>query len=106
MFNDAGSRRFRINFPWGEPGAVTGQVPGQVVSLLRVCDGERSRGELGQRLGLRRRDHLTEAYLRPAPNAGLVQTTVPDKPRSRNQRHRLTALGRTALQERGGGACG
>jgi ATP-dependent DNA helicase RecG len=110
IFNDAGTKRFRISFPWGESGSlpgqftgqVAGQVTGQVVNLLRACAGERSRGELQQRLGLRHRDHFNEAYLRPAMDAGLIEMTVPDKPRSRNQRYRLTALGRSVLGEKGG----
>ena len=45
-------------------------------------------------LGLRHEDHFRKAYLLPALQAGLIERTVPDKPRSRNQRYRLTPEGR------------
>ena len=94
--NDAGAKRFRLAFPWGDerPGQVTGQVTGQVERLLRSCDGECSRGELQAKLGLRHRDHFNDAYLRPALDAGLIEMTIPEKPRSSHQRYRLTPLGR------------
>lgn len=44
-------------------------------------------------LGLSDRKHFTEIYLQPGLVAGLVEMTLPDSPRSRTQRYRLTALG-------------
>nr|WP_298269795.1 hypothetical protein [Geobacter sp.] len=38
-------------------------------------------------------------YLRPALDAGLIEMTIPDKPRSSNQRYRLTAKGRQFLEQ-------
>jgi hypothetical protein len=74
--------------------AVTGQVTGQVQRLLAVCNGELSRAELQETLGLRHRDNFIEAYLQPALNAGLLEMTISDKPRSSKQKYRLTEKGR------------
>jgi len=90
-----------------EASQVTGQVTGQVAPqrdeplgrVLLVLTGERSRGELQEALGLAHRDHFNQAYLQPALDAGLVEMTIPDKPRSSKQRYRLTALGRRCQAE-------
>ena len=75
-------------------GEVTGEVTEQVESLVTSVQGERSRTELQQALGLRHEDHFRAAYLRPALESGLIEMTIPDKPRSSKQRYRLTAAGR------------
>lgn len=79
--------------------ASTQQVTLQVGNLIRCLDGECTRAEILQRLGLRDRFNLTKEYLRPAIAEGLVEMTIPDKPRSSKQRYRLTSSGRE-LQER------
>jgi ATP-dependent DNA helicase RecG len=76
---------------------VTGQVTGQVRRLLAVCNGALSRAELQGKLGLRHRDNFIEAYLQPALNAGLLEMTIPDKPRSSKQKYRLTEEGRALV---------
>ena len=45
-------------------------------------------------LGLSDRKHFTVTYLKPGLEAGLVEMTLPDSPRSRTQRYRLTIPGR------------
>lgn len=60
-----------------------------------------SRGALQDALGLAHRDHFTAAYLNPAIEQGLVELTIPEKPRSGNQRYRLTALGARVKRARG-----
>jgi len=66
----------------------------QVNRLLAACDGELSRAELQSRLGLEDRKHFHATYLQPALAAGLIEMTIPDKPRSSAQRYRLTSAGR------------
>ena len=56
-----------------------------------------SREQLQKAVGLKPRDHFREAHLLPALRAGLIEMPVPDKPRSRNQRNRLTSTGRELL---------
>ena len=69
---------------------VTGEVTGEVGRLLRATQGEMTRMELQSALVLKHEDHFREAYLVPALQAGLLEMTVPDKPRSRLQKYRLT----------------
>ena len=45
-------------------------------------------------LRLADRRHFVRTYLQPGVEAGLVEMTLPDSPRSRTQRYRLTILGR------------
>lgn len=71
---------------------------GEVRRLLPLCHEPTSRKELMGRLGLRHEDHFRKAYLIPAIKAGLIERTVPDKPRSRLQRYRLTAAGKALIE--------
>jgi ATP-dependent DNA helicase RecG len=60
-----------------------------------------SRKQIQDALTLKHEDHFREAYLKPALAAGVVEMTLPAKPRSGNQRYRLTALGRQWLASQG-----
>jgi len=73
---------------------VTGEVTGEVMRLLNVCEGEKSRKELQGLLGLQHEDHFRKAYLLPALAAELLEMTRPTTPKSRMQRYRLTEKGR------------
>ena len=72
---------------------VTPQVTGHVVQLVAALSGQMSRGQLQERLGLKDRNHFMTSYLLPAVEAGLIEMTLPAKPRSQNQRYRRTAAG-------------
>ena len=72
----------------------TPHVTSHVGRLIAVLRGEMSRAELMDALGLKDRRHFTGTCLQPGLDAGLVEMTQPDRPRSRTQRYRLTALGR------------
>ena len=78
----------------------TTEVTTEVMQIIGVLDGEMSRRELQDVLGLRNAEHFRKAYLQPAIREGLVEMTIPDKPRSSRQRYRLTWRGRAL---RGGG---
>lgn len=69
---------------------VTPEVTPEVVRLLEIMDGEMTRAELQAALSLRDPDHFRVLYLRPALEAGLIEMTRPEKPRSSRQRYRLT----------------
>ena len=83
-------------------GQVSGQVTEQVLQLLRAVEGELSRGQLQSALSLAARDHFLKSYLNPALEAGLVEMTFPDKPRSSRQKYRLTDKGLQLVADAGG----
>ena len=61
----------------------------QVESLLeKMDDGEYSSSELMALLGLRDRKNFQASYLNPAMEAGFIERTIPEKPRSSKQRYR------------------
>ncbi len=77
---------------------VTPQVTPQVIDLLNALQGEMARSQLQERLGLRDRFHFRDAYLLPALEHGLIEMTIPDKPRSSKQKYRLTAKGKKKVK--------
>lgn len=85
---------------------VTPQVGPQVTPpvevLLRLLDsfGALSNTEIRKGLGLKDRKHVGERYLEPALAEGLVELTIPDKPKSSLQKYRITAKGRAWFAER------
>lgn len=72
---------------------LTGEVTGEVKRLLDALQGEMKRADLQVALGLRHEDHFRDAYLKPALEAGVIEMTLPEKPRSSRQKYRLTAQG-------------
>ncbi len=72
----------------------TPQVTPQVKRLLELVNGEMSRREVLDALGLRDRKWLRQGYLGPALQAGLIEMTRPEAPRAKDQRYRLTPAGR------------
>ncbi len=76
---------------------VTREVTPEV-RLLSVLVGEMTRQQLKQALGLKDDEHFRKAYLLPALDAGLIEMTIPDKPRSSKQKYRLTDKGMQAIQ--------
>jgi predicted HTH transcriptional regulator len=76
---------------------VTEQVTEKVVRLLRILEGELNRDQLQSALSLTHRVHFTNTYLNPSLEAGLVEMTLPDKPRSGKQKYRLTPKGRALV---------
>jgi ATP-dependent DNA helicase RecG len=70
----------------------TPEVTPEVERLLAVLKGEMTRTELMMALGLKDEKHFREHYLKTAINQGIIEMTIPDKPRSRFQKYRI-ALG-------------
>jgi cell filamentation protein, protein adenylyltransferase len=67
----------------------------KVMRLLRALrKSQRSTSDLMIELGLAHRPTFRKNYLHPALVAGLIEMTQPDTPRARNQKYRLTALGK------------
>ena len=69
------------------------QVTGQVKQLILLCDNELSRSELMNLVQLKGRDNFEKLYLQPALKQNLIERTIPDKPKSKNQKYRLTKKG-------------
>ena len=68
------------------------------VRLLQALSGEMTRQDLRDALGLKNDEHFRKTYLSPALDAGLIEMTIPDKPRSSKQRYRLTPAGHESLK--------
>ena len=49
-------------------------------------------------LDLKDRMHFVNEYVQPALASGIIEMTIPDKPRSGNQRYRLTVAGRSLVK--------
>ena len=81
----------RATAPEVAPEVTPEVTPG--VRLVRVLVGEMTRQQLQRALGLKDDEHFRKAYLQPALDAGLIEMTIPDKPRSSRQKYRLTAKG-------------
>jgi DNA-binding HxlR family transcriptional regulator len=64
---------------------------------LVAADSPASGAELQQAAGMKDRVHFLKAYLEPLLVDGLIERTIPDKPRSRLLKYRLTAKGRVLL---------
>jgi hypothetical protein len=76
---------------------VTPQVAAVLSAAVKPC----SRDELQSAADIKHREHFRKQYLLPLLEAGLLEMTIPDKPRSGRQQYRTTALGRAALGKRG-----
>jgi ATP-dependent DNA helicase RecG len=88
--------------PGGGPevtGEVTGEVTREVRRLLGVCRGSMTRRELQDALALKAEENFRMLYLTPALESGLIEMTIPNRPRSSKQKYRLTEKGRRFLAE-------
>lgn len=61
--------------------------------MLSVVQGEMSRKEIQEALGLADEKHFREHYQQSVIAQGLPEMTIPSKPRSQQQRYRLTDKG-------------
>ena len=67
--------------------------------VLEIANVPRSIQELMAPSGRTNRTKFRDQVLRPLFDAGLLELTIPDKPRSPQQRYRATAAGRALLKE-------
>lgn len=77
----------------------TDHVGDLVKKLVVVMSGEMSRPELQEKLGIKHIPHFRNQYLTPALEIGIIEMTLPDKIKSKNQKYRLTTKG-VGLQKR------
>jgi len=103
----AGSFFSAVFFPFAAIGAAsTQQVPRkypastpQVLAILNAAaSGDKAREELQAAAEIKDREHFRKQYLEALLSAGLLERTLPDKPRSPKQQYRTTPAGRAALE--------
>lgn len=78
-------------------GKVAPEVAPEVEKMLSVMQGEMTRSEIMSALGLSDEKHFREHYQQIGTRLGLIEMTIPDKPRSSKQKYRLTEKGRRWL---------
>jgi ATP-dependent DNA helicase RecG len=97
---------------------VTGEVTGEAtpedgaksglswdqVQILRNCLTEMAITELMAQVGRSNRTKFRDQVLKPLIGDGLIEMTIPEKPRSSKQKYRLTDAGRQVLAGIQGGA--
>lgn len=69
---------------------VTPKVPPQVTpqdKILVFCREPRSKAEIMEHCGYKDTKNFVQKYLRPLLDSGVLQMTIPDKPRSKNQKY-------------------
>ncbi|MBM3272935.1 transcriptional regulator [Candidatus Kaiserbacteria bacterium] len=80
---------------------VTPHVTPQVAAVLKAASTPCSREQLQAASDMKDREHFRKQYLLPLLEAGLIEMTIPEKPRSSKQQYRLTPAGKAALKTRG-----
>ena len=68
------------------------------VQVLKNAGDPRSLQDLLQLCGRSNRTKFRDQVIKPLLKAGLLEMTIPDKPRSSQQRYRTTAAGGTLLE--------
>lgn len=84
----------------GRPKEVTTEVTTEV-RLLQAMTKELTRQAFRIALGMKNDEHFRKRYLLPALADGLIAMTLPDKPRSRLQKYRITEAGCARLSALG-----
>jgi len=65
----------------------------QQVQVLETAESPKSLPELMESVGRTNRTKFRDQVVRPLLDSGLLEMTIPAKPRSSNQRYRTTAAG-------------
>lgn len=69
-----------------QKGEKTAQKEERINALLAYCKEPRDRNEMMSFLGIKHRTTFRSDYLNPLLNEGKIVMTIPDKPRSKNQK--------------------
>ncbi len=73
----------------------TEYVTEQVEKLILLMNNESfHRDDLMDKVEVKHKEYFRSSYLHPALELKLIEMTIPDKPRSKNQKYRLTDLGK------------
>jgi len=79
------------------------QVTRPMAAVLQTALQAAPRATLQEAAGMGDREHFVNSVLKPLLEFGLLEMTIPDKPRSSKQRYRLTEQGRAVLDEQKNG---
>ncbi|MBU4316218.1 MAG: hypothetical protein KKF30_02965 [Proteobacteria bacterium] len=80
---------------------VAPEVTPEVRRMLSVLMGEMTRREIMNAMGLSDEKHFREHYQQAAIRFRLMEMTIPEKPKSRLQKYRLTSKGKAFLEKSG-----
>ena len=81
---------------------VTAQVSAEVAAqVASFCQEPKPAKEIMAELGLKHWKTFQSNYLVPLMVMGILERTIPDKPRSRMQRYRTTEAGLETLKKAG-----
>lgn len=75
-------------------------LEGQRILEFLDNEGEKAICELAAMLDVTSKASVSKVYLRPMLDAGFIEYTIPEKPTSRNQKYRITDLGRQQISKR------
>lgn len=57
------------------------------IDLIRFCKSPKSRKEIADYLDIKTISFVTKEYIQPLVNTGKLKLTIPDKPKSKNQKY-------------------
>lgn len=70
------------------------------VKIIQSCSEAKSLLELMNSCGRKNRTKFRNQFLKPLLSMGLIEMTIPDKPKSRLQKYRLTSAGVEAMRKK------
>ena len=76
------------------------KVSREIKRMLNVLNGDMSRRELQNSLGLKDDENFRVAYINPAIEQNLISPTIPEKPSSSKQKYRLTKKGQSLRDQK------
>lgn len=77
---------------------VAPKVTTEVMNMLKVLNRDMTRNEIMAALGLKNEKHFRQHYQQAGIAAGLIEMTIPDKPKSSKQKYRITTKGKKLLE--------
>jgi len=99
VFETDDDRNYFMTLLAVHPESLVGeQVSEQVIKILEFCKTERKKREILNHLNLSPAYTNYKRYILPLLQNGLLAFTIPDKPRSRSQKYKITESGFAALK--------
>lgn len=78
--------------------AIKARVKGTIKKILNYCTEPKSNDEIFEEIGLYKNTKNHNHHIKPLLESGWLQQTIPDKPRSKNQKYYTTDLGKKLLE--------